>query len=935
MKMQIAETGMKIIHCYLFIILLTIGFYLVPCAGSGNLTDETWTHSLITPDTADSDQESPAVWEDRVVWVDRRSGNPDIHFYNVTSGEELRITRNETDELSPDLFGDRIVWEDTRDQNADIWMHDLSSGTEIRITDNPADQKNPRIWGDRIVWVDFRGSNAQIYLYEIDSGIERSISGETRYAEDPEIWQDYVVWGEFRDEDYDIIAYDLSTGTEEIVASDEGDQKYPSIFGDTVVFVDYNDVYPRLMEWNLTTQRGKSLTNHSWYNEFPVVYGDYVVFENQSLNSDLSLLDRTQGIEVLLNPDPGAQSQRTPDLWANRIVWREEYDIHLCTLGVSFSSLEAGFSVNTTNGQAPLSVAFTDSTKGSPSGWSWDFGDGNRSTERNPIHTYVAPGDYTVILTVHNAAQRDAALYPALITVQAPPAPAFSANQTCGPDPLTIQFTDLSTGYPEWWNWDFGDGESSTEQNPVHTYPVAGTYSVTLATGNAWGNSTSTKPEFIRVLKGYYSRLQIPEEGITVQEIAGNNFISVNVTEFRSVDFDPQTNCSLFILLPFAETGIAEIRFSSSDGNGFQYAGIDRIEGNMSRMTVCSADTASWDQQGASDYIWSAHYTFQPDGYPKNARITEILWEGATPEDTLVLEEIGRRYDHELISGVAYTLLFQEENLSGTGEADLVVGVDSSWLDEFGWRQPVFVDSDPAGAEVYVDSVYAGVTPLYLDDDLSPGVHEIVMAMPGYYNISTNVTLGDTHDSIHLIRIPEYGEGSVLNTTFLFHDPAANLDYYQAHSPEGLSRFGVVVLEKSGNPLQLIYLSLSKMFRGSEGVGGPVSTGGGGSGGGTGGSLGGSAVSGPTAVQTVAEAPVPESTFASSELVEDLGKSAMDMVSGPTEISPTAAVPPEAPTVPLYGQVTLVLVKNLSVVFVAVLVAVLFYLRWKKGGSEE
>ncbi|MDD1715889.1 MAG: PEGA domain-containing protein, partial [Methanolinea sp.] len=430
---------------------------------------------------------------------------------------------------------------------------------------------------------------------------------------------------------------------------------------------------------------------------------------------------------------------------------------------------------------------------------------------------------------------------------------------------------------------------------------------------------------------------QIPTEGITVQEIAGNDFISVNVTGFRSVMFDPQADSSYFILVPFSGAGIAEMRFSSSDSNGFRYVGTDRIEGNMSQITVCSADTASWNQQDAPEYVWSANYTFEPGGYPESARIVKVLWEGATPEDIPVFEDTGQRYDYELVSGVAYTLLFQEENINGTGEADLVLGVDSSWLEEYGWRPLVFMESDPQGAGVYVDSVFAGVTPMYLDPDIAPGTHEIVMSMPGYYNTTTNVSVGEKRDSVHVIRIPENGEGSVLNTTFLFHDPDTNLDYFHAHSPEGLSKFGVAVMEKSGNPLQLIYLSLSRMFRGSEGVGSQAPTGGGGGGSssGTGGSLGGASAAGPTTVQTVAEVPVPESTVAPSELVENLRESAKDVVSGPTEISPTAAVPPEAPTVPLYGQVTLVLIKNISVVFVAVLVAVLFYVRWKKGGSEE
>ena len=58
------------------------------------------------------------------------------------------------------------------------------------------------------------------------------------------------------------------------------------------------------------------------------------------------------------------------------------------------------------------------------------------------------------------------------------PIAALSGYPTEGPVSLTVQFTDLSTGGPTSWSWDFGDGSTDTTQNPSHTYTVAGTYSV-------------------------------------------------------------------------------------------------------------------------------------------------------------------------------------------------------------------------------------------------------------------------------------------------------------------------------------------------------------------------------------------------------------------------------------------------------------------------
>jgi PKD repeat protein len=68
----------------------------------------------------------------------------------------------------------------------------------------------------------------------------------------------------------------------------------------------------------------------------------------------------------------------------------------------------------------------------------------------------------------------------------------FRINPTEGPVPLTVQFTDKSTGSPTSWYWDFGDGTTSTLQNPVHSYNTAGTYIPILTASNVIGTSTKT-----------------------------------------------------------------------------------------------------------------------------------------------------------------------------------------------------------------------------------------------------------------------------------------------------------------------------------------------------------------------------------------------------------------------------------------------------------
>ena len=83
-----------------------------------------------------------------------------------------------------------------------------------------------------------------------------------------------------------------------------------------------------------------------------------------------------------------------------------------------------------------------------------------------------------------------------------PPAPTanFTGNPTSGAAPLTVAFTDASTGSPTSWSWTFGDSGTSTAQNPSHVY-AAGTFTVSLTATNAAGSDSETKPSYITVVQ--------------------------------------------------------------------------------------------------------------------------------------------------------------------------------------------------------------------------------------------------------------------------------------------------------------------------------------------------------------------------------------------------------------------------------------------------
>ena len=162
----------------------------------------------------------------------------------------------------------------------------------------------------------------------------------------------------------------------------------------------------------------------------------------------------------------------------------------------------AKFSANPLAGNAPLSVQFTDLSDNSPSSWSWNFGDLSTSNAQNPQHTYVTAGTYSVQLKVTNTGGSNTALYTNYITVHhAAPIPNFMGTPTSGYVPLTVQFTDTSgDSSVTAWSWTFGDGGTSTAQNPSYTYSATGTYTVSLKETNDGGSNTVTKTNYISVV---------------------------------------------------------------------------------------------------------------------------------------------------------------------------------------------------------------------------------------------------------------------------------------------------------------------------------------------------------------------------------------------------------------------------------------------------
>jgi len=162
-------------------------------------------------------------------------------------------------------------------------------------------------------------------------------------------------------------------------------------------------------------------------------------------------------------------------------------------------ALVAAFTGSPTSGCAPLDVNFTDQSTGDITSWSWTFGDGGTSTTQSPSYSYAAAGSYTVSLTVTGPGGSDGETKTNFVVVSGVPTANFVGSPTSGSAPLTVNFTDQSTGGPTSWSWNLGDAGTSTAQNPQHVYDSAGTYTVSLTATNACSSDGETKTSYITV----------------------------------------------------------------------------------------------------------------------------------------------------------------------------------------------------------------------------------------------------------------------------------------------------------------------------------------------------------------------------------------------------------------------------------------------------
>jgi beta propeller repeat protein len=383
---------------------------------------------------------------------------------------ETQITTSGSAE-SPSIYGDRIVWRDWRNGNRDdgpfnIYMYNISTQKETQITTSGS-AGGPSIYGDRIVWRDWRNGyrdsleeESDVYMYDLSTHKEIRITNRTIFFDSffgfgPCISGNRILYGRT----YDYCIYDISTQKETHI--DDMPINNPAFFGNIIVCTSDLEGRPsNIIMYDISTQKVTRISSSD--SAFsPDIDNNIIVWADEhhedEYYSSIYMYDLSTKKETQIATSDSA-FYYSPAISKDRIVWLDYDSIYMYNLSTQ---------EETHTNRTSISLGFD--FYGDKIVWSdWE-------NEK--------PNVYMGTLTSSNL-----------------PTASFSASPTSGKAPMKVQFTDKSTGTPTKWKWDFGDGTTSTKQNPIHKYSKVGVYTVKLTVTNAAGSNTVTKEDYIKVV---------------------------------------------------------------------------------------------------------------------------------------------------------------------------------------------------------------------------------------------------------------------------------------------------------------------------------------------------------------------------------------------------------------------------------------------------
>lgn len=532
-------------------------------------------------------QQNPRISGDFVVWEDNRNGKWDIFMYDIKKEMTTAVTFDDFDNVEPAVSGSKIVW--TRydqENNSDIYMVDLQIPKTYAVCVGPGNQMRPDICVDKIVWQDDRFGGWNIFIYTLEPA-----TPFTPYQFYGPVTFNYLP----AQVGTEIIAKIDGVTKDSIVTTQQGYYGSSGSFGDQLtVKINQADIGRQISFWSDGIQGAPSITitgdgslieqplNFVYAQPLPdlLFYGS-VTIDGQPAAKGTILKAVIDGVvrgsyDITQSGQYGGQYDTDPALCVQITV--DDIGKHITFMEGEYAA-DQTFQV-TSGGRFRQDLTFSTVPPMSPyefygyvqiDGKSAPIGTTIQAKIDNvPVTTYVtryagsygtpgqSPDDPRLIVPVTEAdAGRTISFWIGTIkagTTQvitrggeriirkdldfgSSPQPGIQADFTASPRsgtaPLTVQFTDLSTGGPTLWYWDFGDGiipadvscSSETDchniANPIHTYRSDGTFTVTLTASNQFGASDT------KVKSGFITVGNSPQPVDSIRIYPGWNFISV------------------------------------------------------------------------------------------------------------------------------------------------------------------------------------------------------------------------------------------------------------------------------------------------------------------------------------------------------------------------------------------------------------------------
>jgi len=267
-----------------------------------------------------------------------------------------------------------------------------------------------------------------------------------------------------------------------------------------------------------------------------------------------------------------------------------------------------------TSGPNPLPVTFKATNSGGEvTGWAWSFGDGASSAIQNPDHTYTQTGSFRVKLKATGPGGYDTEIKSNYITVFPPPDIDFEGIPTSGAAPLTVFFNaESSGGAVTDWFWEFGDGHSSTQENPEYVYTYPGSYMVTLTASGPGGSSVKSKPDYITVAEMLIWQpfeINVTSDQAIQAALTANgktSIITKDITLYNLSQFEAV----------FAIMGISPYRHVILDGSN-EASVLESYILNGGHVYMEGADIWYWDPLYADGYDFGPLFRIAPldDGF--------------------------------------------------------------------------------------------------------------------------------------------------------------------------------------------------------------------------------------------------------------------------------------------------------------------------------